>query len=220
MFAKRLGAVLIAFGLVLLGIFAAARLHSVLGSRQDRARFEEQRAAERALGSAAPGDGRPAAPPPRGRAGGRLALVGRAREGVEGEPRGGPPGSARPPARTAPEHRRPRPRGDGRPDAQPRRRLDRGHGAPRRGGQRRRLGASRRLLPGPEGRRGRRRDPRRDAARDGALRRGVDEDRRPGRRVGPRRRRRSGRHARHVLSLLLRRVGARSGSSCGRRLRA
>jgi sortase A len=47
-FAKRLGTVLIAVGVVLLGVWAAARLHTILGSRQDRARFEEQRAARRA----------------------------------------------------------------------------------------------------------------------------------------------------------------------------
>ncbi len=50
---RRLGAVLIAVGVVLLGAWAAARVHTVLGSRQDRSRFEEQRAAARA----------PAAPP-------------------------------------------------------------------------------------------------------------------------------------------------------------
>ncbi|HQQ79045.1 MAG TPA: glycine cleavage T C-terminal barrel domain-containing protein, partial [Thermoanaerobaculia bacterium] len=42
---RRLGAVLIAVGVVLLGAWAAARVHTVLGSRQDRSRFEEQRAA-------------------------------------------------------------------------------------------------------------------------------------------------------------------------------
>ncbi|HEY3351252.1 MAG TPA: class D sortase [Thermoanaerobaculia bacterium] len=47
MFAKRLGTALIAAGVVLLGVWAAARLHTILGSRQDRARFEEQRAAAR-----------------------------------------------------------------------------------------------------------------------------------------------------------------------------
>lgn len=45
---KRLGTVLIAVGVVLLGVWAAARLHTIFGSRQDRARFEEQRAAGRA----------------------------------------------------------------------------------------------------------------------------------------------------------------------------
>jgi sortase A len=50
---RRLGTVLIAVGVVLLGAWAAARVHTVLGSRQDRSRFEEQRAAARA----------PAAPP-------------------------------------------------------------------------------------------------------------------------------------------------------------
>jgi sortase A len=45
---KRIGTVLIAVGVVLLGVWAAARLHTILGSRQDRARFEEQRAARRA----------------------------------------------------------------------------------------------------------------------------------------------------------------------------
>ena len=48
MSAKRIGTALIALGVVLLGFWAAARLHTILGSRQDRARFEEQRAAERA----------------------------------------------------------------------------------------------------------------------------------------------------------------------------
>lgn len=51
---KRLGTVLIVVGVVLLGVWAAARLHSILGERQDRTRFEAQRAAERAP-----------APPPR-----------------------------------------------------------------------------------------------------------------------------------------------------------
>ena len=45
---KRLGTALIAVGVVLLGVWAAARLHTILGSRQDRARFEEQRTAQRA----------------------------------------------------------------------------------------------------------------------------------------------------------------------------
>ena len=44
---KRIGTALIAVGVVLLGIWAAARLHTILGSRQDRARFEEQRTAQR-----------------------------------------------------------------------------------------------------------------------------------------------------------------------------
>jgi sortase A len=44
---KRIGTALIAVGVVLLGIWAAARLHTILGSRQDRTRFEEQRAAVR-----------------------------------------------------------------------------------------------------------------------------------------------------------------------------
>jgi len=44
---KRIGTTLIAVGVVLLGIWAAARLHTILGSRQDRARFEEQRTAQR-----------------------------------------------------------------------------------------------------------------------------------------------------------------------------
>ena len=48
MSAKRIGTALIALGVVLLGAWAAARLHTILGSRQDRARFEEQRAARRA----------------------------------------------------------------------------------------------------------------------------------------------------------------------------
>lgn len=57
---KRLGTVLIAVGVVLLGIWAAARLHTILGSRRDRARFEEQRTAERALAPTAT----PASPVP------------------------------------------------------------------------------------------------------------------------------------------------------------
>jgi sortase A len=46
--ANRIGTVLIAVGVVLLGLWAGARLHAIFGSRQDRARFEEQRAAARA----------------------------------------------------------------------------------------------------------------------------------------------------------------------------
>jgi sortase A len=45
---RRLGTFLIALGVALLGVWAAARVHAVLGSRQDRSRFEEQRAAARA----------------------------------------------------------------------------------------------------------------------------------------------------------------------------
>jgi sortase A len=58
MFAKRLETAFLVLGVALLGIFAAARLHSFLGSRQDRMRFEKQRAAERAIERAP-------APPPR-----------------------------------------------------------------------------------------------------------------------------------------------------------
>jgi sortase A len=44
---KRIGTALIAVGVLLLAVWGAARLHTILGSRRDRARFEEQRAAER-----------------------------------------------------------------------------------------------------------------------------------------------------------------------------
>ena len=60
---RRLGTVLIAVGVVLLGAWAAARLHTILGSRRDRARFEEQRAAARAPAPAPSPTS--VAPPPR-----------------------------------------------------------------------------------------------------------------------------------------------------------
>jgi sortase A len=44
----------LAIGVVLLGIWGAARLHSFLGERRDRARFEERRAAARTAPSPAP----------------------------------------------------------------------------------------------------------------------------------------------------------------------
>ena len=44
MLRRRVANALIAVGVVLLGVWAAARLHSILGSRQDRRLFEERRA--------------------------------------------------------------------------------------------------------------------------------------------------------------------------------
>ena len=63
MIRRRLGTVLIAVGLVLLGVWAAARLHSILGERRDRERFEAQRAAATA-GTALPAPPAPAPPTP------------------------------------------------------------------------------------------------------------------------------------------------------------
>jgi sortase A len=61
---RRLGTVLIAVGVVLLGVWAAARLHSFLGERRDRARFEARR--EEARPSGAPlSEAAPAQPPAR-----------------------------------------------------------------------------------------------------------------------------------------------------------
>ncbi len=53
MLSRRIGNALIGVGILLLGVWGAARLHSILGSRRDRQAFEAQRAAER---------GRPPAP--------------------------------------------------------------------------------------------------------------------------------------------------------------
>lgn len=61
MLAKKLGNGLIAVGIVLLGIWGAARLHSILGSRSDRRAFEASRASGTAPAPAPPS---PAAPAP------------------------------------------------------------------------------------------------------------------------------------------------------------
>ena len=58
MFQKRAGNVLIGVGIALLGVWAAARLHSTLGSRRDRAAFAALAAARAARAAETP------APPP------------------------------------------------------------------------------------------------------------------------------------------------------------
>jgi sortase A len=60
---RRLGTALIVVGILLLGVWGAARLHSILGERRDRARFEAQRAAARAAPAPPPTEA-PAPPAP------------------------------------------------------------------------------------------------------------------------------------------------------------
>ena len=231
---KTLEITLFVLGGACLAYVAAVRLTGYFGSKQEIARFRSRSAARSggsgsgAGGARRPGSGRSTCG--RGRAsasaaGSRLlsvecglpAVVAETDQGVRGEHRR----TKRRPARRH-AHPESRHRGGGasrldRLGAEPRRRLDRGHRPTRRPRQRRRRGASRRLLPRSEGHRQRRHDRARAAGSRGAVSGVRHHDRQAGGRVGARSHARALADARDVLPVLLRRLGARSASSSRRR---